>query len=131
MKHENIKKQWLGKDRRKIRRIQDNFYRLLSWLNGLGWILFIAVVYLSHYARPEFESGLDRYFGLEVRDYWDPDYTRTILVLLLCCIGLSMAVLLLKLRRNRRKNDKYSPFGFGLLILALVTLVMILVGVRT
>jgi len=81
----------------------DLLCRAFSWLAILGWLLFIAGLILAHFARPDMDTGLVRYWGLEIRSDWHPELTRylqSVLWLVVLASGLSLLLNRLRLRRR-------------------------------
>ncbi len=59
-----------GHDRRKASRGKDRFYQIVVGLNIFAWALLVGSLILFHYARPEFITGVQNYWGIEGRDFW-------------------------------------------------------------
>lgn len=81
----------------------DLICRAFSWLAISGWFLFLLAMVLAHYARPEMDTGLVRYWGIEIRDEWHPTLTACLqyfLTLAALLSGLSLALNRLRLRRR-------------------------------
>ncbi len=97
---------------------------LLRWLSVIGWLLMEAVLILVHDARPEMNSGLVRYWGIEIRTHWRADLTAIIEVLLWCNAGLSLLAIVINRLRLRRKDDNryYNLWLLGALSTALLLL---------
>jgi len=105
-------------ERRLLKRENDPLFRVVVILNLCAWIsLFVALV-LFHYARPEFITGVQKYWGLEGRIYWSQEHVSSLVLMLQVCLGLSLVSTVLRSRRNRRKRDH---FGVNLIILIFVT----------
>ena len=111
------------KERRKINRKQDTFYQVVMIMNLLAWGLLAASLVLLHYARPDFISGVQSYWGIEGRTIWSKDHVGNLLTLLQICLFFTIITIVLRSRRNRRKSD-----GFGVnIVILLVILVVSLV----
>jgi len=93
-------------------------------LNILSWLVFVAALIIFHYARPEIEYGIVKYFGLDVREEWLAQPKNILLLLLYTCAGLSFIGMLLGRVRNRRRSDNHR---YNLLMLLLVCIGFILV----
>jgi hypothetical protein len=78
---------------------------------------------LFHYARPEFISGIQKFWGIEGRVYWSKKHLDGLLVMLQISFGLSIFGVILRLRRNRRKND---GVGINLFILASMIIIILI-----
>ncbi len=65
-------------------------FQLVAWCAGIGWMMFIVVLILIHYARPEVDYGILRYFDVQTRDHWLFEPRNCALILLglcsLCCV---------------------------------------------
>ncbi|MFC4698924.1 hypothetical protein ACFO4O_01960 [Glaciecola siphonariae] len=107
-------------ERRKIARSEDLFFQFVVGLNITAWMLLVVSLVVFHYARPEFISGVQTYWGIEGRDFWSQAYLQRLLALLQACLGLSLIAFLLRARRNRRHSD---PLAVNLLVLAGISLV--------
>jgi hypothetical protein len=91
--------------------------------NVAAWVSVIAALVLFHYARPEFISGIQKFWGVEGRVYWSKEHIDGLLAMVQVCLGLSLVSMILRLRRNRRKNDS---FGINLFILASITIISLI-----
>ena len=109
-------------NRRKLPRAQDRLFQVMIGINVIGWMVCIVALLVFHYARPEFISGAQDFWGVSGREEWSRPLSFYLVALLLGCVGLSLAVLLLKTRRTRRSNDYFGMNGFVLLIVALGSL---------
>lgn len=107
-----------GQDRRKTPRTEDTFYRVVLAINVVAWLVFLAAMIVFHYARPELVTGVQNYWGVEVRQSWSQSLTFYLLALLVGCVSLSGLTLVMKRRRNRRKNDYMGLNVIFLLLLA-------------
>ncbi|OBP14991.1 hypothetical protein A5320_06200 [Rheinheimera sp. SA_1] len=84
----------------------DWLLHCLSLLSIAGWVGFVAALGFAHMAKPEFNSGLVRYWGISIREYWHPDLTPQLMYLLWWCCGISLLSLLLNRARLRRAHDR-------------------------
>lgn len=109
---------WQGQNRRKIPRTSDKFYQVVQGINLLAWLIFLAALIVFHYARPELVSGLQEYWGVDVRKDWSDTLSFYLILLLCVCIALSTITVFLKRQRSRRKNDF---FGINLGFLFVMT----------
>lgn len=103
----------------------DILCRAFAWLAIAGWILFIAGLVVAHYASPELDTGLVRYWDIEIRSDWHPRLTVYLQYLLwgvACCSGLS---LLLNRLRLRRRGD-HLHFNIVILLLSSIGLLLYL-----
>lgn len=110
-------------DRRQIPASKEPLFRIMVILNIVAWFSLLAALILFHYARPEFISGVQKFWGVEGRIYWSEDHIDGLLATLQVCLGLSLVSMLLRLRRNRRKTDS---FGVNLFILAAITIISLI-----
>lgn len=83
----------------------DLVCRGFSWLAILGWLLFIGCLVLAHYASPEMDTGLVRYWGIEIRSDWHPRLTGYLRYMLWAVALFSGLSLLLNRLRLRRRGD--------------------------
>lgn len=111
------------KERRKISRSQDVFYQCVLILNLLAWVLLVISLVVFHYARPEFITGVQNYWGIEGRDFWSQSHLESLLALLQASLALSLIVFWLRAKRNRRKSD---PVAINLLLLLLISTVSLI-----
>ena len=77
----------------------------------------VAALMVFHYARPEFISGVQQFWGIEGRDYWESSLRIVLMVLLGICVFLSLLTLVLKRKRARRKFDS---LGINLFLLTFI-----------
>ena len=83
----------------------DLLCRAFAWLAIIAWLLFVLALVVAHYARPEMDTGLVRYWGIEVRTDWRPKLTLYLQCMLWATAALSGVSLLLNYLRSRRRND--------------------------
>lgn len=110
-------------DRRQTPASKEPLFRVMVILNIIAWFSLLAALILFHYARPEFISGVQKFWGVEGRIYWSEDHVDGLLATLQICLGLSLVSMLLRLRRNRRKTDS---FGVNLFILTAITIISLI-----
>jgi hypothetical protein len=55
-------------------------------LSVLGWTALIGALVVFHYARPEHDYGLLRYFGADVRTTWIADLRNWYALLVGCAL---------------------------------------------
>ena len=122
---ERNKQDWQGKNRRKTPIENDKLFQMMVGVNVFGWAVFIAALIVFHYARPEFITGVQDFWGETGREQWSASLSTYLVALLFCCVGLSLAVLLLKRKRTRRKNDNFGVNGFILLLVATISLTIL------
>lgn len=102
----------------------DLITKLILGLNILSWLAFVAALIMFHYARPEIEYGIVKYFSLEVREAWLAQPKNILMSLLYACAGLSFVGMILGRIRSRRQSDNQR---YNLILLLLVSLGLILV----
>ena len=83
----------------------DLLCRAFAWLAIIAWLLFVLALVMAHYARPEMDTGLVRYWGIEVRTDWRPKLTLYLQYMLWATAALSGISLVLNYLRSRRRND--------------------------
>lgn len=103
----------------------DLIRQLFSWMAILAWLVFIVAIVLIHYARPELDTGLVRYWQLDIRQDWHPQLTLWLHYLLWVTAGLSGVSLVFNRLRARRKEDRLH-FNLVLLLLTSIALVLYL-----
>lgn len=109
-------------ERRVKKRSQDPFFRIVVILNLSAWLsLFIALV-LFHFARPEFISGVQKYWGIEGRIYWSKEHVSSLLTMLQICLAFGLVSTFMRSRRNRRKSDHFGVNLFVLLAISSISM---------
>jgi hypothetical protein len=108
---------WNGLDRRQKKDIDDTLFRVMIACNVIGWIVFVAALMVFHYARPEFISGVQQFWGIEGRDHWESSLRNVLTILLGVCVIFSLMTLFLKRKRARRKFDS---LGINLILLTTI-----------
>ena len=97
---------------------KDFLVRLLQTASLAGWALFVAASVVFHFARPELETGLHRYWGIEAREGWNESLVFWLLGLLGLCVVMSLIGILVRRRRARRASDSNWSNIFFLLVAA-------------
>ena len=113
-------------DRRSTPRSKTNFYRIMVGLNILGWVALVVALILFHFARPDFISGVQIYWGIKGDTSWSQGYVDALLIMLQFCLGISAISLIMRACRTRRQGDE---FGMNLIFLsgmALISLIILL-----
>lgn len=116
-------------ERRVINRKNDRLYRIVVGLNVIAWVLLMGALILLHYARPEFITGLQNYWGIEGREIWSEDHVDNLLILLQICLLTTIITIVLRSKRNRRKSDRFGINVMILLIISIASLVTIYMSV--
>lgn len=116
-------------DRRQINRKNDRLYQVVMGLNIIAWALLIAALILLHYARPEFITGLQNYWGIEGRENWSENHLGDLLTLLQICLFTTIVTIVLRSKRNRRKADRFGINVMILLIISIASLVTLYMSV--
>ena len=111
-------------ERRKIK--LDPLKITIRWLTLLCWLVFLAALVAFHYARPEIEYGLIRYFDLSVRSTWLGTPRDVLILLLYVCSGLSLVTIFLNRFRARRQSDNLRINLISLLIISLSFLLVVI-----
>ncbi|GGA69337.1 hypothetical protein GCM10011369_08740 [Neiella marina] len=106
---------WDGVDRRKG---PDWRVRTLRGLAILAWLLFIISLLLFHFARPEMDSGIARYYELEIRQFWDPSYTGPLMYFVWSSCVISLLSLIANRQLSRRAGDTRR---YNLILLTVIT----------
>lgn len=110
-------------ERRLKNRKNDFLYQIVMGLNIVAWLLLIAALILLHYARPEFITGLQNYWGIEGREVWSEDHLDDLLTLLQICLFTTIVTIILRSKRNRRKTDRFGVNVMILLVISIASLV--------
>ena len=101
-------------ERRSTPRSQTPFYKVMLALNIVGWVGMVVVLVLFHYARPDFISGVQQYWGIEGDTTWSESHLSAMTIMLQVCLIVTLVSIIMRARRNRRRSDS---FGINLLIL--------------
>jgi hypothetical protein len=112
-------------NRRKMLRENDKLFQIMVGVNVFGWFVFIAALLVFHYARPEFVSGVQEFWGVTGRKEWSSSLVFYLYALLTSCVAISIGVLILKRLRNRREKDHFGINGYVLLFVASTSLVIL------
>ena len=112
-------------NRRKTQRENDKLFQIIVGINVFGWFTFIAALLVFHYARPEFISGVQEFWGVTGRQEWSSSLIFYLFGLLVTCVAISVTVLMLKRLRNRREKDYFGINGYVLLLVASASLAIL------
>ena len=112
-------------NRRKTPRQNELLFQIIVGINVFGWFVFIAALLVFHYARPEFISGVQEFWGVTGREGWSSSLSFYLFGLLVTCVAISVTVLILKRLRNRREKDYFGINGYVLLVVASASLAIL------
>ncbi len=107
-------------DRRGERRSgPDVWFKMISWLSVIGWILMVIALVLFDVAKPHMLTFFDRFFHVSAATVWDYQLTLYIFFVMVAGFLISAIGLLINARRHRRKKDHFS---LSLMLLGIVSL---------
>ena len=115
-------------ERRSTPRTQTPLFKVMLTLNVIGWVSLGVALILFHFARPDFISGVQSYWGVEGKNSWSPEYVRAMLGVLQLGLGVSLVSIVIRARRSRRRGD---TFGSNLIVLAVIAAVSLITIVTT
>jgi len=113
-------------DRRSVPRSETVFFKIMLTLNVLGWTSLVVVLVLFHFARPDFISGVQEYWGIQGRDAWVPEYVSAMRVILQICLSVSLVSIVMRARRSRRQGDNLGVNLIILIVIATISLITLL-----
>lgn len=111
-------------NRRYTPRERDVLYKIVVTINVMAWGLLFAAFIVFHFARPDFITGVQRFWNIPGQTDWSQDHVGVIFLLVKACLILTLSTMLLRIRRNRRRGDNY---GINLYVLTVVGLLTLLV----
>ena len=95
-------KYWQGKNRRQG---PDKWILVFRALSIIAWILFIIAMVVSHYAAPEQNYGVVRFYRLDVPRVWQKPMTGYLYTILSFCALMSFVCIIINHFRSRRTQD--------------------------
>lgn len=110
-------------ERRSTPRSQTPFYKFMLALNIVGWVGMVVVLVLFHYARPDFISGVQQYWGIEGDTSWSESHLSAMTIMLQVCLIVTLVSIIMRARRNRRRSDSFGINLFILLAIAGISLI--------
>ena len=110
-------------ERRSTPRSQTPFYKVMLALNIVGWVGMVVVLVLFHYARPDFISGVQQYWGIEGDTTWSESHLSAMTIMLQVCLIVTLVSIIMRARRNRRRSDSFGINLFILLAIAGISLI--------
>ncbi|WP_394220908.1 hypothetical protein [Alteromonas gracilis] len=116
-------------ERRSTPRAKTPFYRIMLALNIIGWIGMVVVLILFHYARPDFITGVQEYWGIKGDTTWSETHLSAMTIVLQVCLIVSAVSIIMRARRTRRENDSFGVnlfILFGIATISLATLAITL-----
>ena len=110
-------------ERRSTPRSQTPFYKVMLALNIVGWVGMVVVLILFHYARPDFISGVQQYWGIKGDTSWSESHLSAMTIMLQICLVVTLVSIIMRARRNRRRSDS---FGVNLIILFAIAVISLI-----
>lgn len=101
----------------------DWLCRAFSYLALIAWILFLGSLLVTHFAKPEMDTGLVRYWNIEIRADWHPQLTYYLQYMLWGALIISGISLLMNRMRLKRRSD-HLHFNILLLLLSSAALLL-------
>ncbi|MBC3764311.1 hypothetical protein H8B19_00335 [Neptunicella marina] len=102
---------------------RDFLYRAMVGINIFAWLIFVIVMCMFHFARPELETGFGRFLNVYSRTSWNSYLVNWMFLLLCGCVLLSTLVILIRKRRARRRTDGVWANVFFLVITSVISLI--------
>ena len=112
------------------RKLTDHWIIFARILALGGWGLFILALVMSYYASPEFEYGLVKYYGIEVRKFWLTPLTGYLYIVLWVSALSSYLCLIIDKYRSRRAADSSHFNAILLFIISIVWVVYIIIHIK-
>lgn len=109
-------------NRRRRPKARDRFYQVLIGLNILAWLLLVVALIVFHYARPDFVTGLQRYWNIPGDTGWSAELIGVLFRITQMCLGVTIIAMIMRIRRTRRKRDEYGVNLYILLTAGLAIL---------
>lgn len=106
-----------NQDRRKR---TDIWARILGLFNVLSWAVVALILIVTERAKPEFECCFDRWYGLDIRTWWDLKYVNYLLWITMAGTIASSIGLILGALRARRRDDQSR---FGIMLMGITSLI--------
>lgn len=108
------------------RRKRDVWYKVTKILTLISWVFFILALFVSHYAAPENDYGILRYYDIEIRETWIKPLADYLYIILWTSGISSYIILVIDRFRARRKTDN-KHFNTFLLLLVVISWVSYLI----
>ena len=105
------------KDRRKR---SDIWARMFVVFNVVSWVMIALILIVTERAKPEFESCFDRWYGLDIRTWWDLEFVNYLLWITMAGTLVSSIGLILGGIRARRRDDQSR---FGIILMGMTSLI--------
>ena len=109
-------------NRRRRSKARDRFNQVLIGLNILAWLLLVVALIVFHYARPDFVTGLQRYWNIPGDTQWSAELIQVLFRLTQLCLVVTIIAMVMRIRRTRRKRDEYGVNLYILLTAGLAIL---------
>ncbi|THB76482.1 MAG: hypothetical protein D3926_17475 [Desulfobacteraceae bacterium] len=106
------------------RKKKDFLSGFLIGLNILAWVLILPILLIFHRAQPEFETFFDRFYGLDLRTFWDIRYLYILVYLVMLGMIMSLTGLILSLFRGRRQGDQVT----SLVVMGLISFLLLMIS---
>lgn len=90
---------------------------IVKWIALSAWFVFVLALLISHYASPDLDTGIVRYWDVDIREYWHPRLTIWLVYLL----WLSIILSLLSLTVNRLRMSRVTDHLYINVLLLLAT----------
>ena len=110
-------------ERRSTPRSKTPFYKVMLGLNIVGWVGIVVVLILFHYARPDFISGVQQYWGIKGDTSWSESHLSAMTIMLQVCLIVSLVSIIMRARRSRRQSDSFGINLFILIAIAAISLI--------
>jgi len=104
---------------------------LCIWLeiaSAAVWVIFFCVLVFYQKARPQVETFIERFFGIEVRDTWDYSKLDIAFYLLVFLFLFSAFSIFLNSKRLKRSTDRIRKSFIISLVGSVIGIIIYLFG---
>jgi len=105
----------------------DYLAKILTLTSIVGWLLILIALIFLFVSQPEMDTGIVRYRGIEIRDYWLAGWRNAAFIFMVLSSVSSVIAWFVHRKRSRRASD--LP-GSMVITLALFSFIGVFILVR-
>jgi len=104
----------------------DFLVKVLTTTSVIGWLLILLALIFVFYSQPEMDTGIVRFHGIEIRDYWLTGWLTMATIFMFVSSIFSVIAWFFHRKRSKRRDDLPGALVFTLALLSFIGVAVLL-----